>query len=144
MNKKEYQKYVSAHAPSSNFFKNFFYSFLIGGSICVLGQILKNVYLYLKIDEDTASILVSISLILISCILTSFGLYDRIAKKAGAGTLVPITGFANSIISSAIDNKAEGFILGLASKIFIIAGPVIVYGILSSTIYGIIYAIFIY
>ena len=114
-------------------------AFLIGGFICALGQGLRNLYLYLGAWEQDASTLVSISLIFIASILTGLGIFDNIARIAGAGTLVPITGFANAVVSPAIDTKSEGYIFGVGAKIFTIAGPVILYGSLSGVIYGIIY-----
>ena len=139
MNKEDYKKYVEARATKSNSIKNCSFAFLIGGGICVLGQALKNLYIYLGAWEQDASTLVSISLIFIASILTGLGIFDNIAKIAGAGTLVPITGFANAVVSPAVDTKSEGYIFGVGAKIFTIAGPVILYGVLSGTIYGIIY-----
>lgn len=139
MDKKRYKKLTEKASPNSPILKNMFFAFLIGGSICALGQIFMNIYIYLGAEKDTAGTLVSITLILISVILTGLNLFDRIAKIAGAGTLVPITGFANSVASPAIEFKSEGFVLGMAAKMFIISGPVIVYGTVASVIYGIIY-----
>lgn len=139
MDKKRYKKLTEKASPNSPILKNMFFAFLIGGSICALGQIFMNIYIYLGVEKDTAGTLVSITLILISVILTGLNLFDRIAKIAGAGTLVPITGFANSVASPAIEFKSEGFVLGMAAKMFIISGPVIVYGTVASVIYGIIY-----
>ena len=139
MDKKRYKKLTEKASPNSPILKNMFFAFLIGGSICALGQIFMNIYIYLGVEKDTAGTLVSITLILISVILTGLNLFDRIAKIAGAGTLVHITGFANSVASPAIEFKSEGFVLGMAAKMFIISGPVIVYGTVASVIYGIIY-----
>ena len=139
MDKKRYKKLTEKASPNSPILKNMFFAFLIGGSICALGQIFMNIYIYLGVEKDTAGTLVSITLILISVILTGLNLFDRIAKIAGAGTLVPITGFANSVASPAIEFKSEGFVLGMAAKMFIISGPVIVYGTVASVVYGIIY-----
>ena len=115
---------------------------LIGGGICALGQGFLLWYQRLGIDRDTASAWASITLVFLSILLTGLDLYDSIAKVAGAGTLVPITGFANSMSSAAIEFKSEGWVLGLGAKMFIIAGPVIVYGVSASVIYGILYYIF--
>lgn len=117
-------------------------AFLFGGLICVIGQSLMDMYLYLGLSKDNASMSVSITLIFLSALLTGLGWYDRIAKHAGAGTLVPITGFANSVASPALEFKTEGYILGLGAKIFIISGPVILYGTLASVLYGLIYYLF--
>ncbi len=114
-------------------------AFAIGGGICVLGEALLNMFAYFGFDEETSGMWTSISLIFLSALLTGLKLYDRIAQYAGAGTLVPITGFANSVVSPALDFKSEGFVLGLGAKMFVIAGPVIVYGISASIVYGIIY-----
>ena len=134
-----YSRMVKKATPSSPTFKNCFFAFLVGGSICTLGQILSFLYLRLGADEKTSAAFVSISLIFIAAVFTSVGCYDKLAKHAGAGTLVPITGFANSIAAPAIEFKTEGFILGVGAKMFTIAGPVIVYGVSASVIYGIIY-----
>lgn len=128
--------------PPSKVAKNAFFALIFGGTICVIGQALKDIFVTMDIKKDTASTLASICLILLSAILTSLGVFDKIARIAGAGLLVPITGFANSIISAGIDNKAEGWVLGFGAKIFIIAGPVILYGVLSSALYGVIRYIF--
>ena len=117
-------------------------AFLFGGLICVIGQSLMNMYLYFGLSKDNASMSVSITLIFLSALLTGLGWYDRIAKHAGAGTLVPITGFANSVAAPALEFKTEGYILGLGAKIFIISGPVILYGTLASVLYGLIYYLF--
>ena len=117
-------------------------AFLFGGLICVIGQSLLDMYLYLGLSKDNASMSVSITLIFLSALLTGLGWYDRIAKHAGAGTLVPITGFANSVAAPALEFKTEGYILGLGAKIFIISGPVILYGTLASVLYGLIYYLF--
>ncbi|MBQ2809536.1 MAG: stage V sporulation protein AC [Clostridia bacterium] len=139
MDKEDYKKYVEGRAKKSSYLKNCSFAFLIGGFICALGQGLRNLYLYLGAWEQDASTLVSISLIFIASILTGLGIFDNIARIAGAGTLVPITGFANAVVSPAIDTKSEGYIFGVGAKIFTIAGPVILYGSLSGVIYGIIY-----
>lgn len=141
MNKEYYSKYVENRAKKSNLLKNCIFAFLIGGTICVLGELLLNIYMYFGIEEKDAFSLVSMSLIFVSATLTGIGVFDNIAKIAGAGTLVPITGFANAVASPAIDTKSEGYIFGVGAKIFTIAGPVILYGIFSGVIYGIIYYI---
>ncbi len=136
---KEYDKIVKKNSPKSKLFTNCIKAFLIGGSICTLGQILFNLYMSLGLDEKMSKTLVSVSLIFLGILLTAVGVYDKIAKHGGAGTLVPITGFANAVASPAIEFKSEGYIAGLGAKLFIIAGPVIVYGVSASIIYGVIY-----
>ena len=136
---KTYKKYVKKHAPSSPLKKDMFFAFLIGGLICAFAEGLYNFYLYLKIEESTVKILVPVTLVFLAALLTGIGIFDNIAKVAGAGTLVPITGFSNAVISPALDDKNEGLVMGVGAKMFTIAGPVIVYGIISSVIYGFIY-----
>lgn len=137
----EYGELVKRHSPPSAMYKTIPMAFVIGGGICVLGEALLNLYQYLGLDRDTAGMWTSVSLIFLSALLTGLKLYDRIAQHAGAGTLVPITGFANSVVSPALDFKSEGYVLGLGAKMFVIAGPVLVYGISASVIYGLIYYI---
>lgn len=144
MSNKEYSKLLKEKSPKSPVLKNCIFAFLIGGFICTLGEALTSLYTYLKIPEDDAKTLTSVTLVFIGVLLTVFGLYDRIAKHAGAGTLVPITGFANSVASPAIEFKFEGFVLGVGANMFKIAGPVIVYGVTASVVYGLIYYIFSY
>lgn len=140
MNKEQYKKYAKAHAPKSPVVKDTVKAFLFGGAICLLSQGARVLYMYLwDIDTQTASALASITLALIAITLTAIGVFDKIAKHAGAGTLVPITGFANAVASPAIDAKSEGFVLGVGAKIFTIAGPVLLYGTLAGVLYGIIY-----
>ncbi|MBQ8162984.1 MAG: stage V sporulation protein AC [Clostridia bacterium] len=139
MNKEDYNKYISMRAKKSPILKNCCFAFLIGGFICTLGRVFLDAYIYFGIEQKDASSLASMTLIFIAFVLTCFGVFDNIAKIAGGGTLVPITGFANSIVSSAIDSKSEGYICGVGAKIFSIAGPVILYGITSGVLYGIIY-----
>ena len=139
MNEKEYTEYVEKRAKKSPVLKNCLFAFLFGGAICTLGQGFFHLYTFLGINEIDARTLVSITLIFITCLLTAFGVFDKIAKFAGAGTLVPITGFANAVCSQAIDTKSEGFVIGVGAKIFTIAGPVILYGTLTGAIYGVIY-----
>lgn len=141
MTNEEYKKYTKKHAPNSPVVKNSAYAFLIGGSICAIGQGLLYLYTALGLEKTVASTLVSVTMVALSVILTALDLYDGIAKYGGAGTLVPITGFANAVVSPAIDNKAEGYVLGLGAKLFTIAGPVILYGTLSSVIYGVVLVI---
>lgn len=140
MDKNQYKKYASAHAKRSPLLKNCFFAFLIGGFICLLGELLSMLYRSLPlIPSSQAPTLTSITLIFISVLLTGFGVYDKIAKLAGAGTLLPITGFANAVASPAIDARSEGYILGVGAKIFVVSGPVILYGTLAGAIYGVIY-----
>ena len=140
MDKETYKKYADAHAPRSPIGKDCLNAFVLGGLICTLGEGLKNIYYFgLNLPEEDAGLLSSVSLVFLSVLLTALGVFDEIAKIAGAGTLVPITGFANAVVSPAIDSKSEGFILGVGAKIFTVAGPVLLYGILSGAIYGVIY-----
>ena len=142
MDKQTYKKYADAHAPRSPIGKNCLNAFCIGGLICAIGQGLNDIYsIVLGFTKDDAGLLASVTLVLVAVVLTSLGIFDEIAKVAGAGTLVPITGFANAVVSPAIDSKSEGFILGVGAKIFTVAGPVLLYGILSGTVYGVIYYI---
>ncbi len=134
-----YKRFAESRAKRSPILKNCIKAFLIGGLICVIGQGLHDVYCYFGVTEETAKLLVPVTLITVTAILTGFGVFDCIAKHAGAGTLVPITGFANSVVAPAIDNKAEGYILGLGAKIFIISGPVILYGTIAGVVYGVVY-----
>ena len=133
---KEYDKIVKKKSPKSTIFKNCLMAFLIGGAICTVGQGLLELYQMWGLDEDTSKTLTSVTLIFFGILLTAIGVYDKIATHAGAGTLVPITGFANAVSSPAIEFKAEGYVTGLGTKLFIIAGPVIVYGVSASIIYG--------
>ena len=139
MTEKEYGKLVDSLAPRSPVWKDCFNAFWIGGLICTLGQLIINGYTALGLDKTDAGTATSMTLVTLSALLTGLSLYDDIAKHAGAGTLVPITGFANSIAAPAVEFKTEGFILGVGAKIFQIAGPVIVYGVSASVVYGIIY-----
>ncbi len=142
MNTEEFKSVAKTKEKKSPTLKNCVFAFIIGGTICVLGQALYDMYTgVLNLEADIAQVFSSISLIFLSALFTGIGLYDKIAKIAGAGTLVPITGFSNAIVSSAIEFKKEGLILGIGVKIFSIAGPVIVYGTLASFIYGLIYYI---
>ena len=139
IDKKTYKKYAQAHAPKSPVFKNSIKAFLFGGVICVIGQALLEIYgKILGLVKDDAAALTSVTLIFIAILLTALGVFDRIAKHAGAGTLVPITGFANAVASPAIDARSEGLILGVGAKIFTVAGPVLLYGTLAGAVYGVI------
>ena len=138
MTPKEYNRYVARLAKKSPLGKDLLNSFLIGGLICVIGQLILNGYTALELSEQDAAAATSVSLVFLSAVLTGLSVYDDLAKIAGAGTLVPITGFANAVVSPAIEFKAEGFVTGMAAKMFIIAGPVIVYGTVASVLYGII------
>jgi stage V sporulation protein AC len=126
-------------APRSKSYINVPMAFLIGGGICVIGQLLLELYQSLGLEQKEASAWVSVTLVVCSAVLTGFGLYERLARHGGAGTLVPITGFANAIASSAVEAQTEGYILGVGAKIFTIAGPVILYGCTASAVYGIVY-----
>jgi len=139
MTEKEYGKLVADLAPKSPIRKDCLMAFLIGGLICAIGQLIMNGYSALGLSETDAGTATSMTLVTISALLTGLSLYDNIAKHAGAGTLVPITGFANSIAAPAVEFKTEGFILGVGAKMFTIAGPVIVYGVSASVVYGFIY-----
>lgn len=139
MTDKEYGKLVEGISPKSPMGKDCLCAFVVGGIICTIGQFFINYYTKLGLDKDAAGTAASMTLVVISAILTGLSLYDNIAKYAGAGTLVPITGFANAIASPAVEFKTEGFILGVGAKMFTIAGPVIVYGVSASVVYGFIY-----
>ncbi len=136
VSKKEYSTIVKNNSPKSKCFVNCIKAFLIGGAICLIGQVLVNLYQTMGMNEDNSKTLTSVSLIFLGILLTAIGVYDKIAKHGGAGTLVPITGFANAVSSPAIEFKSEGYIAGLGAKLFIIAGPVIVYGVAASVVYG--------
>lgn len=139
MTNNEYSQLVDYYAPKSKSFKNCLLAFLIGGAICTLGQLIRSGWEMTGMSEDACGTLTSVSLIFLASLLTGLALYDGIAKHAGAGTLVPITGFSNSITAPAVEFKTEGFVTGLAVKMFTIAGPVLVYGISASVIFGVIY-----
>ena len=138
MTEKDYQKLVDEMSPRSPMWRDCLNAFWIGGLICVVGQIFLNIY-GKWLDKEAAGTATSMTLVVLSALLTGLSLYDDIAKHAGAGTLVPITGFANSISAPAVEFKTEGFILGVGAKMFTIAGPVIVYGVSASVVYGLIY-----
>lgn len=139
MTEKEYGELVKELSPASPIKKDCFHAFWVGGLICVIGQFLVNRYGELGLEKQDAATAASMTLVALSALLTGLSLYDNIAKFAGAGTLVPITGFANSITAPAVEFKTEGFILGVGAKMFTIAGPVIVYGVSASVVYGLIY-----
>ena len=134
-----YKRYVNARAKKSPLAKDCVRAFLTGGAICTGAQGLLTLYKSWGMEKDDAAALVSVSLVFLTALLTGLGVFDNIAKWAGAGTLVPITGFANAVAAPAIDTKGEGFVLGVGAKIFSIAGPVILYGTLASTVYGVLY-----
>ena len=143
MTNTEYGKYVNSKSKPTPCLKNCVWAFCVGGLICVLGQLLLTLYKdTCGLEQDWAAAATSVSLILLSAVLTGLGIFDKIAKRAGAGTLVPITGFANAMVSPALEFKSEGFITGTAAKMFVIAGPVLVFGISASVVYGIILVLF--
>ena len=135
----EYSKIVKKVSPPSPKIKDFIWAYCVGGLICVIGQLLTEIFNMLDFTEKQIKMAVPVSLIFIAALLTGLKLFDKIAKRAGAGTLVPITGFANAVVSPAIEFKSEGFVLGVGANMFKIAGPVIVYGTIASVIYGVIY-----
>ena len=137
MTPKEYQQYVKSRAPKSPLGKDLLIAFAVGGGICCIGQALHDLYTSLGLDLENAGTAVSVSLVFLSAVFTSLGLYHKLARFAGAGTLVPITGFANAVVSPAIDFHAEGTVTGTAVKMFTVAGPVIVFGTAASAFYGI-------
>jgi len=140
MDKQTYKKYAEARAPKSPTIKNCVKAFLFGGAICSIAEGLKSLYpVYFDLDENDAGLLTSVTLIFIAILLTGLGVFDKIAKHAGAGTLVPITGFANAVASPAIDSRGEGTVLGVGAKIFTVAGPVLLYGTFAGAVYGVIY-----
>ena len=139
-NKENYVKLTTKRAKRTASLKNCAFAFLIGGTICAIGELIYFVFFdLLKLSEKTSSLYVCVLLIGASAVLTCLGIFDDIAKHAGAGTLLPITGFANAVVSPAIDTRAEGYVLGVGAKIFTVAGPVLLYGTLSGVAYGIIY-----
>lgn len=138
MSDQDYSKLVDQKAKPSPMGKNLLWAFLVGGGICTIGQALGNLYQSFGLDKEQAGTATSVTLIFVAAILTGIGIFDDLAKHAGAGTLVPITGFANSVVSPALEFKSEGFVLGVGAKMFTVAGPVIVYGVSTSVIYGMI------
>lgn len=139
---KEYQEYVNQKSPNSPIIKNCFNAFWVGGLICTIGQFIMEICKYRGLDNEISSTITSIILIFLSAFLTALNLFNKIGKFAGAGSLVPITGFANSIVSPAMEYKSEGYVMGVGAKMFTVAGPVLVYGISTSIIVGIVYLIF--
>lgn len=139
INQKDYYEYVKKKMPKPNYIKNCIWAFIVGGLISVVGQIIKTFFEGRNLDEKAVAAATAMSLVFLGSFLTGLGVYDKIGKRAGAGSIVPITGFANAIVSPAMEFKREGFVLGVASKMFIIAGPVLVYGYGSSILVGIIY-----
>jgi len=135
---------IKKYTPKTKVLKNTLLAFIFGGLISLGAELLREAYIYFGMNEKDALTLVGVTLILLASLLTALGLFDRIARYAGAGTLVPITGFSNSVTSQALDAKSEGLILGVGAKIFTVAGPVILYGITSGVLYGIIYFIYLY
>ena len=136
MTNEEYREYAKQRAPRSQVKGNALRAFLVGGAICCLGQFLQSLYTGAGLDKEAAGTAVSISLVLLSALLTGLGVYDDLAKLGGAGTLVPITGFANAVAAPALEFKTEGLITGTAAKMFVIAGPVLAYGVGGSVLYG--------
>lgn len=139
---KNYQEYVNQKSPNSPILKNCFNSFWVGGLICTIGQFIMEICKYNGLDKTASGTIVSISLIFLSAFLTSLNIFNKIGKFAGAGSLIPITGFANSIVSPAMEYKSEGYVLGVGAKMFTVAGPVLVYGISTSVIIGLFYLLF--
>lgn len=139
MTKEEFKEYVDKKTEKSPILKNIIFAFIIGGLICVIGQVVTNCLISKGLDEKTAKTISTVSLIFLGAFLTSINLYSKLGKYAGAGSTIPITGFSNSVVAPAIEYKTEGYILGLGANMFKVAGPVLVYGIISSFIYGIIY-----
>jgi stage V sporulation protein AC len=137
--KQAYAAWVKERAARSPWGKNCLWAFLVGGGICLLGQVLLRLYLSLGLGEREAGQTVTLSLIFLSALLTFLGVFDRIARHAGAGTLLPVTGFANAVVAPAMDNKSEGFITGVGAKTFTVAGPVLVYGTAAAVLYGVLY-----
>lgn len=142
MTNNEYVKYTESKSPKSKVVRNSLFAFLTGGAICAVGQGFLNLYKYFGLEQETASTLATVTLIFLSALFTGLNLYPKLAKYAGAGTLVPVTGFANAVTAPAIESRTEGFVLGVGAKIFTIAGPVILFGTLSSMICGVIYYFF--
>lgn len=140
--KQEYSDYVDKKSPNSPIVKNCFNAFWVGGLICTIGQVIKDFCIYKGLDDTSSSTVVSIILIGVAALLTGLNIFNKIGKFAGAGSLVPITGFANSIVSPAIEYKSEGYVMGVGGKMFTVAGPVLVFGISTSVLIGIIATLF--
>lgn len=137
--KKSYNETIKKHSPKNKVLQNSLRAFWVGGTICLIGQVLTNIYLGMGLVKDDAGTWATITLILLSTVLTGFNIYDKIGNYAGAGSIIPITGFANSMVSAAMEFKKEGFIFGMGARIFAVAGPVIVFGTISSVVVGLIY-----
>jgi len=139
LTKKEYQQYVESKSPKSKVLRNVIRAFLVGGLICVIGQFFINILKSNGLDQDQASMIATLILVFLGALFTGLNVYDELGRFAGAGSIIPITGFANSIVSPAMEHKSEGYIMGVGGKMFVVAGPVLVYGISASIIAGIIY-----
>jgi len=142
MSNKDYEKFVKARAEKSPIVKNCLFAFLIGGAICTLGQAIMDGFMSIGLEKTDAGTATSVSLVALSALLTGLNLYNKLGRYGGAGTLVPITGFANAVVSPAIDFKTEGIVTGMAAKMFTVAGPVIVFGVTASVIYGVVLMLF--
>lgn len=142
LSKQEYDRLVKQYSPNSPWWKDLLHAFWIGGLICTVGQLILNSWTALGLSQDDAGTATSVSMVFLGALLTAFSVYDDIAKHAGAGTLVPITGFSNAVAAPALEFQTEGFVLGVGAKMFTIAGPVIVYGLTASVVYGLIYWVF--
>ncbi len=141
MRSEDYQKLVWANTPKKPLWKGMLGAFLVGGSICVLGELFNEIYFCCGLDENTSGALESVTLVVFSILLTGIGVYDKLSRIAGAGTLVPITGFANAMSSPVMEYRVEGMVLGIGPKIFSVAGSVIAYGVAASALYGLVYYI---
>ena len=142
MSNKDYEKFVKARAEKSPIVKNCLFAFLIGGAICTLGQAIMDGFMSIGLEKTDAGTATSVSLVALSALLTGLNLYNKLGRYGGAGTLVPITGFANAVVSPAIDFKTEGIVTGMAAKMFTVAGPVIVFGVTASVVYGVVLMLF--
>ena len=138
----EYKRLTDKHAPKSNLKKHLFGSFTVGGAICIFGQILFVLYSYLGAEERNAYLFVTLTIIALSSLFTALGFFDKLASFAGAGTLVPVSGFSNAVTSSAIDTGSEGYVAGVGTKIFTVAGPVILYASIAGSLYGLVYFLY--
>ena len=138
-NSKKYKRLIKLHTPPSTLGKDCLMAFLFGGGLCLFGELLSLLFKALGSSDEDSYTWVTVTLIFISAALTAVGVFDKIARRAGAGTLVPVTGFANSVVSCALDTRSEGYVMGVGAKIFTVAGPVILYGTVAGVIYGIIY-----
>ena len=141
MNNYDKQEMIKKYSPRSRIMRDTALAFIFGGLVCVGGELLSRLYASLGIEGDVAAMLVTVSLILLASVATGLGIFDRIAKYAGAGTLVPVTGFSNAVVSEAMDSASEGVVMGVGAKIFTVAGPVILYGLASGVLYGVVYAV---